>query len=161
MGIFFSGNELLQIAVGIEKRGEEFYESLTKKSEQPKIKALWDYLAGEERRHRKTFQHLLDSLGEEPPPEIFEEEFSYYLKALVNNIIFTGDKIIAGMANKVSTDAEAIQIGIGFEKDSILFFLDMRALVREVDRKVVDKVIGEERAHLRRLCALQEELARD
>lgn len=62
MGIFFSGNELLQIALGMEKRGKTFYESLSKKSKQPKVKAVWDYLAGEERKHLKTFGDLLDSL---------------------------------------------------------------------------------------------------
>lgn len=158
MGTFFSGSELFEIAIGVEKRGQAFYESLAKKSKQPKIKAVWDYLAGEERKHLKTFKDLMDSLGEEPSPEIFEEEFAYYLKALVNNIIFAGDEVIAEMAKKVSTDAEAIHIVLGLEKDSILFYSDMRALVREADREVVDKVVREERSHLRQLGDLQDEL---
>lgn len=80
------------------------------------------------------------------------------MKALVEHITFIGDKVLAETEKKVSTDTEAIHIALGFEKDSILFLSDMRPLVREADRRVVDKVLKEERSHLRQLCALQEEL---
>jgi rubrerythrin len=160
MAIFFSGKELLQIAVGIEHRGFVFYERLKDSAREPRVKAAWDYLAGQEKGHIQVFQELLDSLEGESLPVNYEEEFGFYLKALVRTTVFTDDKTVMEMANKVTSDAEAIQIALGFEKDSILFFSEMRPLVRERERPVVDKVLEEERAHLRQLTELKEELTK-
>jgi rubrerythrin len=64
------------------------------------------------------------------------------------------------MAQRVSSDAEAIQIGIYAEKDSILFYSELRELVRRADREVVDNIIKEERSHLRQLSDLRRALGK-
>jgi len=64
------------------------------------------------------------------------------------------------MARKVSSDIEAIQIALGAEKDSILFYSEMRDLVRMPDRDVVSKIIEEERSHLRQLSDLKKDLSK-
>jgi rubrerythrin len=64
------------------------------------------------------------------------------------------------MARKVSSDVEAIQIALGAEKDSILFYSEMRDLVRMPDRDVVSKIIEEERSHLRQLSDLKKDLSK-
>lgn len=158
MSVFFSAQELLQIAVGIEKRGATFYSGLLKRTQQPEVRATWDYLHGQEKNHIQVFQSLLDSLEGELSPEVFEEEFNFYLKALIDTTVFTWDKIESGMAEKASTDAEAINIALGFEKDSILFFSEMRPIVRQKDQKTVEWVIEQERSHVRTLSKMKEEL---
>lgn len=62
------------------------------------------------------------------------------------------------MANKASSEAEALHIGIIAEKDSILFYSEMRNLVRESDRHIIDAIVGEEKAHLRQLSQLKAKL---
>jgi rubrerythrin len=159
MAIFFSGSELVNIAIGIEKSGLAFYQSLVKKEKDVMARGAYKYLAEMEEKHIKTFQSMLDQVGEYKPPEIYTEEYALYLKALVDGAVFTDDKVAREMAEKVASSAEAIQIALGAEKDSILYYSEMRNLVRERDREVVDRIIEEEKSHLRQLSDLKKKLA--
>ncbi|GAF82729.1 unnamed protein product, partial [marine sediment metagenome] len=69
------------------------------------------------------------------------------------------DKVAREMAEKAASSAEAIQIALGAEKDSILYYSEMRNLVRERDREMVDRIIEEEKSHLRQLSDLKKKLA--
>ena len=62
------------------------------------------------------------------------------------------------MARKVNSDAEALQIAMGAEKDSILFYVEVRDLVRRSERKLVGKIIEEEKSHLRQLMEIKKSL---
>lgn len=159
MAIFFSGSELVNIAIGIEKSGLAFYQSLVKKEKDVMARGAYKYLAEMEEKHIETFQSMLDAVGEYKPPEMYTEEYDLYLKALVDSAVFTDDKVAREMAEKAASSAEAIQIGLGAEKDSILYYSEMRNLVRERDREVVDRIIEEEKSHLRQLSDLKKKLA--
>ena len=159
MAIFFSGSELVNIAIGIEKSGLAFYQSLVKKEKDVMARGAYKYLAEMEEKHIKTFQSMLDAVGEYKPPEMYTEEYDLYLKALVDSAVFTDDKVAREMAEKAASSAEAIQIALGAEKDSILYYSEMRNLVRERDREVVDRIIEEEKSHLRQLSDLKKKLA--
>lgn len=50
MAIFFSGSELLDIALGIERNGLAFYQSLANKTKNQEAKVIYDYLVGEEKK---------------------------------------------------------------------------------------------------------------
>jgi len=64
------------------------------------------------------------------------------------------------MAQKVNSEAEAIRIAVGAEKDSILFYSSLRELVRRSEREAVDKIIEEERSHLRQLSDLMKDVSK-
>ena len=159
MGVLFSGSELINIAIGIEKNGLAFYQSLVKAEKNVMARGAYKYLADMEEKHLRTFQDMLDTVGQYKPPEIYTEEYDLYLKALVDSAVFTDDKVAREMAEKVTSSAEAMQIALGAEKDSILFYSEMRNLVPERDRGVVDRIIEEEKSHLRQLSDLKKKLA--
>lgn len=158
MGIFFTGRELIEIAIGIEGNGETFYNSLAGSTKNPEAKGTYTYLADQEKEHAAIFQKMLGLVGEYKPPETSTEQYNLYLKALIDSLIFTDDKTTLEMAQKVNDDAEAIQIAVQAEKDSILFYTEVRELVRPPDRKVVKKIIDEERSHLRQLTVIKKGL---
>jgi rubrerythrin len=158
MGIFFSGRELIEIAIGVEKNGAIFYDSLAGSSKSSGARNTYKYLAGQEREHAAIFQKMLDSVGESKPPETYTEQYNLYLKALIDSIVFTDDKVSIKMAQNVKNDAEAVQIGMGAEKDSILFYVEVKDLVRRSDRKVVGEIIEEEKSHLRQLTEIKKSL---
>ena len=158
MGVFFSGSELVDIAIGIERNGVSFYDSLVKSAGNEIAKGVYAYLADEERKHIKVFQIMLDSVTDYRPPETYTEEYDLYLKALVDSAVFSDDQVAREMAQKAGSEAEAIQIACRAEKDSILFYSEMRDLVRQSDREVVNKIIEEERSHLRQLSDLKKSL---
>ena len=159
MAIFFSGSELVNIAIGIERNGLAFYQSLAKAEKHEMARDAYRYLAGMEEKHIETFQSMLDAVGEYKPPEMYTEEYDLYLKALVDGAVFTDDKVAREMAEKAASSAEAIQIALEAEKDSILYYSEMRNLVRERDREMVDRIIEEEKSHLRQLSDLKKKLA--
>jgi rubrerythrin len=43
-------------------------------------------------------------------------------------------------------------MALGFEKDTLLFFYDLREMVSEAEQKAVTGIIREEKTHLRRLA---------
>ena len=155
MGVFFSGSELLEIAIGIERNGMAFYQALADKTGNRDVKDIYNYLAGEEKKHLDIFQSMSDSLGQAKPQETYTEEYMLYLKSLVDSVVFSNVTEARQKANKVFNEIEALDTGIQAEKDSILFYTELQNLVRERDRKVVLKVLDEEKNHLRQLSELK------
>jgi len=156
--MFFSGKELIDIAIGIERRGAAFYDTLVDSTKDEKAKDIYRTLAGQERQHMEIFRNMLGSVGDYSTPETYSEEYDAYLKALVDSTIFPDDQVVQEMAKKVGSDAEAVQIAIGAEKESILFYKEIRDVVRRTDSEVVNKIIEEERSHLRRLSEVKKGL---
>lgn len=158
MSVFFSGKELLETAIGIERNGVAFYDSLASSARNETVKHLYQHLADEERRHIEVFTNMLSSVADYRSPESYTEEYANYLRALTGSAVFTDDQSARDLAQRVTSDAQAIKIGMQAEKDSILFYSEMRDLVRRSDREVIAKIIEEERAHLKRLLDLDASL---
>jgi len=158
MAVFFSGSELLEIAMGIERNGMAFYQALADKTGKRDIKDIYTYLAGEEKKHLDTFQGMSSSLGQAKPPETYGDEYMLYLKSLVDSVVFSNVAEAQQKAGKMSNEIEALDTGIQAEKDSILFYTELQNLVRERDRKVVLNISDEEKNHLRQLSELKKRL---
>jgi rubrerythrin len=142
MGIFFSGSELINIGIGIERNGAAFYESLADSTNDAGLGKIYTLLAVKEREHLEIFQNMLGASGDYQPPETLTEEYGAYLRALVDSLIFPDDGAARDMAQNAGSDIEAIDIALRVEKDSILFYMEMRDLVRSSDRNVVCKLRG-------------------
>jgi rubrerythrin len=158
--MFFSGKELLDIAVNMERSGAAFYETMVDCAKSKKAKTAFKYLADQERQHIKAYQGMLSSVVDAPPPESYTEEYDEYLKSLVRSAVFSSEGAACTLAEKTSSDAEGIDFGIRAEKDSILFYTELQDLVRRADAKVIGSIIAEERSHLKRLTELKAGLAK-
>lgn len=158
MSILFSGSELLEIALGIERNGAAFYQALADKTQNKDAKAIYDYLANQEKKHLNTFQGMLNTVGQYQPPEDYAEEYMLYLKSLVDNSVFSNITETEQKAEKVSSEIEALDTGVQAENDSILFYTEMQNFVRQPDQKIVLNIIDEEKAHMRQLSQLKQML---
>jgi len=159
MGVLMSGREIIEIAVGIERNGATFYDSLAESTKKEAARDLYKYLADKERNHIETFQNMLNQVGDYKPPETYTEEYDIYMRALIDSSVFRDDQAAREMAQKVTSEIEAIQIGLGAEKESILFYTEMRELVHHSERDVIDKIIKEEKSHLKRLSELKKRIS--
>jgi len=139
MSIQFRGSELLEMALGIEINGAAFYQTLADKTQNSDAKAIYNYLAVQERKHIDAFQGM-------------------YLKSLVDNSVFTNVAEAQQKAEAISSEIEAIDTGIQAEKDSILLYMEMHGFVRQPDQNIVLDIIGEEKTHLRQLSQLKQTL---
>ena len=151
----FSACELVEIAVQIEKNGMDYYFALAEKSDNTEMRLIFEYLAREEEKHIDIFKKVSRDSCDYQPKEVYPDEYFAYLKALASQYIFTKEKAGRDIAEKVKDYKEGIDLGIQFEKDSILFYEEMQKMVPEKDKRTVEALILEEKKHLRKLCDLK------
>ena len=159
MSISFSGSELINIAIGIERRGIVFYDIMAKSTGNAVAHDIFQYLADMEREHIQIFQDMLNEADKYQPSETYSREYAAYLQALVDNAVFADDMVTSEMATHADSDTEAMELAIGAEKDSILFYYEMREIMPQRAQPTVYKVITEEKSHLRQLSELKKKLA--
>ena len=153
----FTASELYDIALGIERNGVAYYESLAQFATDQGLKDAYGKLADMERHHIDVFQALRSKAGIGPVvPQEDENEYRGYLRALIDSSVFTNDQVARDMARRAAGPAEALQLALGAEKDSILFYSEMRSLVPQRERDAVDQIVKEERTHVRELSALKQ-----
>ena len=157
MSVVFSGKEVLEIAIQIEKNGFTFYSHAAQKVTDKTARELIEWLAREEKSHISRFEDILSSFNPEEldmsPAEF--EEYSLYLKALADARVFTTELKAEEAAREVKSGKEAIDLAIGFEKDSLLFLHGIRMMVKGPDAVVVEELQREEMLHLKKLVELK------
>lgn len=141
--------------VQIEKNGLAFYTEVKNKTKFFPVKEVFDYLAKEEVRHEQTFRSLLEKTGDYELAEAYPGEYEMYLEAIAGENVFTKTDAMKQLVAKAVSDKEAIDLAIGFEKDSIIFFGELKKFVPSSDQGVVDRIIGEEKEHLVKLLDLK------
>ena len=159
MSISFSGSELINIAIGIEMRGIAFYEVMARSNKNAVAGDVFQYLADMERHHVRIFQGMLGEADKYQLAETYAGEYTAYLQALVDSAVFTDDVVTSEMATRAESDIEALELAINAEKDSILFYYEMKDIMPERAQPMVNKIITEEKAHLRQLSELKRKLA--
>ena len=118
---------------------------MAKKFEKEKaFKKLFETLAQKELRHEKTFSELKEITGDEEPEGW--EDVSQYLRAIVESAFFLGEKKSLTALESVKTISEAVDYALGFEKETLLYYLVIRDAVRE--KEIVDEIINEEQSHI-------------
>ncbi|MDP3879516.1 MAG: ferritin family protein [Dehalococcoidales bacterium] len=143
-----TGKEFLELAIEIERNGYNFYTSAAQEKSK-EIKDILMQLAGREKEHEHTFRDMLTRVGgyvAEHPCENYE-----YIKTLAETSIFIGKQAQELLTRKKMTDVEAFEVGIGFEKDSILLYSEVRGMVPRPDQDIIDMITNEEKKHLSEL----------
>jgi rubrerythrin len=156
MGIF-SAAEALEMAMQIEANGKAFYNAVAAKVTDPGVKKLFQELAAQEQRHYEVFQKMAGTVGEgasPSAPEVERDEYAAYLQAALDNALFAGKDKALALAEQARDRQAALRVAIGFEKDTLLFFYDLRDMVSEAEQKAVGGIIQEEKLHLHRLAKL-------
>jgi len=151
----FTAAEALNMALRAEQNGETFYTAAAEKAEDRQVQALLEDLAAQERKHYQTWQKLVGRAGNAPVLSAPEwEEYREYLQAALDDSLFSGpDKALAA-ADGLRDEQEGLRMALGFEKDTMLFYYDLRDMVDEADKGLVTEIIREEKRHARRLGAL-------
>ena len=155
MGNMFAGSEIVEIGIQIEKNGKDFYDELVLKTSDKRAKEAFQELAAAEESHIARFQKLLDNVSQYDPPEAYPGEYFAYMNALASEHVFTQKDKGRELAKRVKGCIEAIDLGIGFEKDAIIFYLGMEKVVPDQDKEIVHELVKEEQEHLKRLVELR------
>lgn len=158
MGNIFSGSEIVELGIRIEKNGRNFYDILSGNAKNAEAKKVFKYLTGEEEKHIVIFQKILDKTEKYEPDAVYADEYLNYMNVLASEYIFTQKDKGEEIAKKITSDKEAVDTGIKFEKDSIVFYEGMLKYVPEFDRQVVGELILQEQNHLKQLLDLKNKL---
>ena len=152
----FSIQEIIEIAIEIEKNGEAFYRTLVESANTARLRDLFKYLSEEEKKHKVRFEEILKSVGGYQISEIYyATEYMGYMKALADERVFTKDVFAPDIVKNLKSSKEAIDLAIGFEKDSIIFLHEMQNMINDPEKETVQRLLNEERGHIRRLSAIK------
>jgi rubrerythrin len=155
MSVAFSAGELINIAIGNEKRGIAFYDVLTRSADSEAARKTFQYLADMEREHIQIFSNMLTGAETYDISETCTDEYRGYLQALIDTAIFSDDLATSEMASEADSDIKALELSIGAEKDAILFYYTMKEVMPRQAQSMVDRIIAEEKSHLRQLSELR------
>jgi rubrerythrin len=151
----FNAHEVFQIALDIEENGRVFYEKAREKLEDPDIKKIFTALALAEVEHKKKFASMKAQLpSSSKRGEVWDpyNEMSNYLKMMADINVFRSGDEVEEQLSWVSGAIDALNLAIQFEKDSIIFFLDMQdATTGKQERELIGQLVNDEREHLKRL----------
>jgi len=151
MGVLFDVKEVLDFAAYIEQNGYDFYSEASKKFSDHKIVELLEYLALEEMKHETLFKKLAKSADTFNAEESYEGEFNAYMKEFcASHSLASRDKLRTILDN-LKTFEDVLDMAISFEKDSVVFFLELKYMAAFDKEQIIEKVIKEELDHLRKL----------
>lgn len=150
----YSIDEILEMAVRTEVLGNRFYTSMARKfKKNAELVNLFTTLAAKEKAHEKTFSELKSMVARSGPEPQDWEEVSNYLRAFVESEFFLGRGKSLPTMTKIRSVKNAVAFALGFEKETLLYFMALRGMVKE--KEVVDEVINEEKSHIMWLTAFK------
>jgi len=142
----FSISEIVEQAVQTERLGYDFYSGMSERFEkQGSLKELFDMLAVKELQHERRFLELKERAGNRAVEG--GEEVSEYLRAIVESEFFLGKNKSLPSMEHIKTVREAVCFALGFEKETLLYFYNLKDIVGE--KETVDEIIREEKSHVR------------
>ena len=147
----FSGKEVVEIAVEIEKNGFDFYAELIRKALTPEATQIFTYLAGEEEKHISVFENLFKSIKNVDNGGAFPDEYISYMNKLAGQHVFTQKGQGVKIAKEIDNTTKAFDLGIKFENESIIYYESMKQVISKKDIGIIDRLINEENMHLVKL----------
>jgi len=154
----FAVSEIAELGVQIEINGRDFYAGLTDKTKNVKVKEVFSYLRGEEEKHIAKFREILDSVHKYEPKEAYPDEYFAHMNSLAGAHVFTKKNKGRETAERMKDSKEAVDFGLKFERDSILFYVGMKKTLSKEDQAVIDRLIKEEESHIRKLLDLRKKI---
>jgi len=145
----FTIEDIRDIAIQIEKNGEETYRNASKAAKDPEVAKMLAWMAEEERHHAKWFSGLKSNKRLTPEQQDMEIMGRTLLQDMIkgNNFLIDENEL-----QNAKTVEEVIARSKTFELDTILFyeflinFLDDQEAIVQLKR-----IIVEERNHIKQL----------
>jgi rubrerythrin len=145
----FSIQEILDLAIRLEKNGESVYRKAVDKVSKPDLVSLLEWMADEEVKHARWFSELKHTLETDSINPFMEE---------MGREIFTdmlGEKSFSHRDldfSKIDQPHDLVAVFIEFEQDTVLFYETLKAFIEDSDTlNHLEKIIAEENNHIAKL----------
>ncbi|MBI5187308.1 MAG: ferritin family protein [Nitrospinae bacterium] len=152
----YSGEEIIQIAIGEEKDAIAFYRAAMDNSSSPGVKDLFHFLLHEEEKHLVELEkEILPVFQEAAFTWEDEDVIAAYLRSLGKSGVFMEGPKPKEFAKKNKDPMEVIEFAIGLERKAIIFYQKVEEASSESGKKALRRVIEEEGAHIHKLNELK------
>lgn len=162
MAYDFNANDMFDIAVRIEENGARFYRKAAALQTDAGNKTLLENLASMEDSHKVTFEKMKTRLSDiEKTTTVFDpmDESAQYLVAMADTHRGEGDPAVADALTGEESILEIIDLAIGLEKESILFYVGLKDLVPpQFGKDKLEDIISQERKHIIQLNTFRKRL---
>lgn len=150
--------EIVEIGIEKEKKRMEFYALAAERfKDEKELNELFTKLRDWEVDHVKRFQEIHAEVSKAQYTESYPGETESYMRALVQSELYN-EMTLEEFDSIVKTPEDAIDLGIRFEKDAILFFNGLSRFVDEKIKQVTSKLIEEEQQHMLYLFELKKQM---
>ena len=162
MSYDFNADEVFKLAIRIEANGARFYRKAAEFQSDDENRSLLEKLAAMEDVHQRTFEKMQAGLtAAEKAPTVFDPQgdSAQYLMAMADMHGGEGSPSAADALTGEESILEIIDIAIGLEKESILFYLGLKDLVpSDLGQDRVFQIIDQERQHIVQLNGFRKKI---
>jgi rubrerythrin len=162
MALNFNAREIFEMGVQIERNGKAFYEAASKKASNADVRELFKELAAWESGHITLFEKMRDELpANSGAADVFDPEGDahLYLHAAADSHVFLKNKNMESLAEKCKDALAALDMGVTFEKDSVVFYTTMKkAVPPNLGKATIERIIEEEIKHIGMLIDKEKQL---
>ncbi len=148
----FNLDEILAMAEQIERNGAEFYQQAAQLVNEPSSRDLLLRLSRWELGHEQLFADMRKSLSlKERTQQVADPDgqLELYLRAIGDQHVFKPGVSISSVLEDHNSEKGLLELALGFERDSIAFFIGMKGLVPErFGGGKVDWLVEEEMRHV-------------
>ncbi len=146
---------VLDVAVWLEKHGQAFYERARDAAKAPELQELFAALAIEERKHCAIYTDLYQLYtGKSAEGEKLLGEYGNFIQLLIREIVQSFE------LEDVVSQGELINRALQFEKNTLLFFSEVKPLFRGKAGSLIEAICREEKRHIQQLLERGHELGR-
>lgn len=145
----FRIKDIINIAVQIEKNGEDSYRQASDHVTDPEVRDMLLWMAEEEKKHREWFESFEDNTEIAPEHEELEAMGRSLLQDMIANETFSLNQ---DRLNNTDTLSELFTQSKAFEEDTILFYEFLKGLMDDPEANTrMNLIIAEEKKHSERL----------
>jgi rubrerythrin len=145
-------SEIIKSGIQIEKNGRDFYDHASKAVKAERVKQVFEFISGEEQSHLAVFEAILNNIGESAKPAVrYTQEYDAYLQALTDENPFTKPKQGYEIARTIRNDKHALELALVVEKDTLLFYHELKNLLPADSQTDIDTLITNEQDHFNKL----------
>jgi len=153
MSIFFDDTEVIKIAERVEQNGAAFYRKAAEHYlVDGSLKKKFLELAVIEDAHEAKFASIRKKRTNPKLERVVYDPYHEavaYLQAVADGHVFKIDEDYSNLIDNKMTMEEILKIAIGFERDSIAFYIGMvEMLSGKTDREILNTLIREEMSHV-------------
>lgn len=151
--------EIVRMTIQAKQKAIDLYLLLARNSENYHVGRLFTELAKRGQKNKLALEKVFNTLNEDVKDEAYPGEKSLYLKALVDSKAFICDETEKKALEKTINEEEALQAGISFKKDLLLFLHEIRGQATEEGMETVDDLIQQEIASIREIFDIKDTIS--